>query len=151
LGLKKIDYNNILFFYFLFSLSNNFAYNLRIHLFNLSKNELSNLEYIKQINENYPKLFKFINNETISHRINNKNTTNSEAFQNYFGNNNLVINNYDQQYMSNELKNIINNLNSYYLVSIVVKIKMKQIYQILFIIQIYIIHYLLCLHLLILI
>ena len=113
LGLEKIDYNNILFFYFLFSLSNNSAYNLRIHLVNLSKNELSNLEYIKQINENYPKLFKFINNETVSHRINNKNTTNSEAFQNYFGNNNLVINNYDQQYMSNELKNIINNLNSY--------------------------------------
>ena len=113
LGLEKIDYNNILFFYFLFSLSNNSAYNLRIHLVNLSKNELSNLEYIKKINENYPKLFKFINNETVSHRINNKNTTNSEAFQNYFGNNNLVINNYDQQYMSNELKNIINNLNSY--------------------------------------
>ena len=113
LGFEKIDYNNILFFYFLFSLSNNSAYNLRIHLVNLSKNELSNLEYIKQINENYPKLFKFINNETVSHRINNKNTTNSEAFQNYFGNNNLVINNYDQQYMSNELKNIINNLNSY--------------------------------------
>ena len=97
LGLEKIDYNNILFFYFLFSLSNNSAYNLRIHLVNLSKNELSNLKYIKKINENYPKLFKFINNETISHRINNKNTTNSEAFQNYFGNNNLVINNYDQQ------------------------------------------------------
>ena len=113
LGLEKIDYNNILFFYFLFSLSNNSAYNLRIHLVNLSKNELSNLEYIKNINELYPKLFKFINNETVSHRINNKNTTNSEAFQNYFGNNNLVINNYDQQYMSNELKNIINNLNSY--------------------------------------
>ena len=113
LGLRKIDYNNLLFFYYLFSLSNNPSYNLRIHLINLSKNELSNLEYIKQINENYPKLFKFINNETVSHRINNKNTTNSEAFQNYFGNNNLVINNYDQQYMSNELKNIINNLNSY--------------------------------------
>ena len=113
LGLEKIDYNNLLLFYFLFSLSNNSAYNLRIHLVNLSKNELSNLEYIKKINENYPKLFKFINNETVSHRINNKNTTNSEAFQNYFGNNNLVINNYDQQYMSNELKNIINNLNSY--------------------------------------
>ena len=113
LGLEKIDYNNLLFFYFLFSLSNNSAYNLRIHIVNLSKNELSNLEYIKNINKNYPKLFKFINNETVSHRINNKNTINIEAFQNYFGNNNLVINNYDQQYMSNELKNIINNLNSY--------------------------------------
>ena len=113
LGLEKIDYNNLLFFYFLFSLSNNSVYNLRIHLFNLSKNELSNLEYIKNINESYPKLFKFINNETVSHRINNKNMTNYEAFLNYFGNNNLVINNYDQQYISNELKNIINNLNSY--------------------------------------
>ena len=113
LGLRKIDYNNLLFFYYLFSLSNNPSYNLRIHLINLSKNELSNLEYIKNINENHPKLFKFINNETVSHRINNKNTINSEVFQNYFGNNNLVINNYDQQYMSNELKNIINNLNSF--------------------------------------
>ena len=113
LGLRKVDYNNLLFFYFLFSLSNNFSYNLRIHLVNLSKNELSNLEYIKNINESHPKLFKFINNDTVSHRINNKNMINSEVFQNYFGNNNLVINNYDQQYMSNELKNIINNLNSF--------------------------------------
>ena len=113
LGLTKIDYNNLLFFYFLFSLSNNSSYNLRIHLVNLSKNELSNLEYIKNISENHPKLFQFINNETVSHHINNKNTINSEVFQNYFGNNNLVINNYDQQYMSNKLKNIINNLNSF--------------------------------------
>ena len=113
LGLGKVDYNNLLFFYYLFSLSNNSSYNLRIHLVNLSKNELSNLEYIKNINETHPKLFKFINNETVSHRINNKNSSNSVAFQNYFGNNNLVINNYDLQYMSNELKNIINNLNSY--------------------------------------
>lgn len=113
LGFGKVDYNNLLFFYYLFSLSNNTSYNLRIHLVNLSKNELSNLEYIKNINESHPKLFKFINNETVSHRINNKNYTNSAVFQNYFGNNNLVINNYDQQYMSNELKNIINNLNSY--------------------------------------
>ena len=113
LGLKKIDYNNLLFFYFLFSLSNKSAYNLRIHIVNLSKNELSNLEYIKNINETYPKLFKFINNETVSHHINSKNTTNQATFQNYFGNNNLVINNYDLQYVSNELKNIINNLNSY--------------------------------------
>ena len=43
LGLKKIDYNNLLFFYYLFSLSNNSSYNLRIHIINLSKNELSNL------------------------------------------------------------------------------------------------------------
>ena len=113
LGFQKIDYNNLLFFYFLFSLSNKSSYNLRIHIVNLSKNELSNLEYIKNINETYPKLFKFINNETISHHISNKNNTNPAAFQNYFGNNNLVINNYDSQYISNELKNIINNLNSY--------------------------------------
>ena len=86
---------------------------MRIHLINLSKNELSNLEYIKNINENHPKLFKFINNETVTHRISNKNTLNSQVFQNYFGNNNLVINNYDQPYMSNELKNIINNINSF--------------------------------------
>ena len=113
LGFRKIDYNNLLFFYFLFSLSNKSSYNLRIHLINLSKNELSNLEYIKNINETYPKLFKFINNDSVSHRISNKNNTNSEVFQNYFGNNNLVINNYDKQYMSPEIKNIINNLNSY--------------------------------------
>jgi hypothetical protein len=112
LGLKKIDYNNLLFFYYLFSLSNNSSYNLRIHLINLSKNELSNLEYIRNINEAHPKLFKFIDNETVVHKINNKNATNSEVFRNYFGNNNLVINNYDQQYMMNDLKNIINNLNS---------------------------------------
>ena len=73
LGLKKVDYNNLLFFYYLFSLSNNVAYNLRIHIVNLSKNELSNLESIKRINESYPKMFKFINNETISHRIISKN------------------------------------------------------------------------------
>ena len=113
LGLKKIDYNNLLFFYYLFSLSNNASYNLRIHIVNLSKNELSNLESIKYINSTYPKLFKFINNETVSHRMNQKNSNNSEVFQNYFGNSNLVINNYDNQYMTQELKNIINNLNSY--------------------------------------
>ena len=113
LGLKKVDYNNLLFFYYLFSLSNNAAYNLRIHIVNLSKNELSNLENIKHVNSVYPKLFKFINNETVSHRINQKNSNNSEVFQNYFGNSNLVINNYDNQYMTQELKNIINNLNSY--------------------------------------
>ena len=113
LGLKKIDYNNLLFFYYLFSLSNNASYNLRIHIVNLSKNELSNLESIKYINSTYPKLFKFINNETVSHRMNQKSTNNSEVFQNYFGNSNLVINNYDNQYMTQELKNIINNLNSY--------------------------------------
>ena len=113
LGLKKIDYNNLLFFYYLFSLSNNASYNLRIHIVNLSKNELSNLESIKYINSTYPKLFKFINNETVSHRMNQKSVNNSEAFQNYFGNSNLVINNYDNQYMTQELKNIINNLNSY--------------------------------------
>ena len=113
LGLKKIDYNNLLFFYYLFSLSNNTSYNLRIHIVNLSKNELSNLEGIKYINSTYPKLFKFINNETVSHRMNQKSANNSEVFQNYFGNSNLVINNYDNQYMTQELKNIINNLNSY--------------------------------------
>ena len=113
LGLKKIDYNNLLFFYYLFSLSNNASYNLRIHIVNLSKNELSNLESIKYINFTYPKLFKFINNETVSHRMNQKSANNSEVFQNYFGNSNLVINNYDNQYMTQELKNIINNLNSY--------------------------------------
>ena len=113
LGLKKVDYNNLLFFYYLFSLSNNVAYNLRIHIVNLSKNELSNLESIKRINESYPKMFKFINNETISHRIISKNSNNCEVFQNYLGNSNLVINNYDNQYMTQELKNIINNLNSY--------------------------------------
>ena len=113
LGLKQIDYNNLLFFYYLFSLSNNASYNLRIHIVNLSKNELSNLESIKYINSTYPKLFKFINNETVSHRMNQKSTNNSEVFQNYFGNSNLVINNYDNQYMTQELKNIINNLNSY--------------------------------------
>ena len=113
LGLKKIDYNNLLFFYYLFSLSNNTSYNLRIHIVNLSKNELSNLESIKYINSTYPKLFKFINNETVSHRMNQKSANNSEVFQNYFGNLNLVINNYDNQYMTQELKNIINNLNSY--------------------------------------
>ena len=113
LGLKKIDYNNLLFFYYLFSLSNNTSYNLRIHIVNLSKNELSNLESIKYINSTYPKLFKFINNETVSHRMNQKSANNSEVFQNYFGNSNLVINNYDNQYMTQELKNIINNLNSY--------------------------------------
>ena len=113
LGLKKIDYNNLLFFYYLFSLSNNASYNLRIHIVNLSKNELSNLESIKYINSTYPKLLKFINNETVSHRMNQKSANNSEVFQNYFGNSNLVINNYDNQYMTQELKNIINNLNSY--------------------------------------
>ena len=113
LGLKKIDYNNLLFFYYLFSLSNNASYNLRIHILNLSKNELSNLESIKYINSTNPKLFKFINNETVSHRMNQKSANNSEVFQNYFGNSNLVINNYDNQYMTQELKNIINNLNSY--------------------------------------
>ena len=113
LGLKQIDYNNLLFFYYLFSLSNNASYNLRIHIVNLSKNELSNLESIKYINSTYPKLFKFINNETVSHRMNQKSVNNSEVFQNYFGNSNLVINNYDNQYMTQELKNIINNLNSY--------------------------------------
>ena len=113
LGLKKIDYNNLLFFYYLFSLSNNTSYNLRIHIVNLSKNELSNLESIKYINSTYPNLFKFINNETVSHRMNQKSANNSEVFQNYFGNSNLVINNYDNQYMTQELKNIINNLNSY--------------------------------------
>ena len=113
LGLKKIDYNNLLFFYYLFSLSNNASYNLRIHIVNLSKNELSNLESIKYINSTYPKLFKFINNETVYHRMNQKSANNSEVFQNYFGNSNLVINNYDNQYMTQELKNIINNLNSY--------------------------------------
>ena len=113
LGLKKIDYNNLLFFYYLFSLSNNASYNLRIHIVNLSKNELSNLESIKYINSTYPNLFKFINNETVSHRMNQKSANNSEVFQNYFGNSNLVINNYDNQYMTQELKNIINNLNSY--------------------------------------
>lgn len=113
LGLSKIDYNNLLFFYFLFSLSNNSSYNLRIHLINLSKNELSNLEFIKNINDVHPKLFQFIDNETVVHRINNKNQSNPEVFQNYFGNNNLVINNYDHQYMSNDLKNVINNLNSF--------------------------------------
>ena len=113
LGLKQIDYNNLLFFYYLFSLSNNASYNLRIHIVNLSKNEISNLEGIKYINSTYPKLFKFINNETVSHRMNQKSVNNSEVFQNYFGNSNLVINNYDNQYMTQELKNIINNLNSY--------------------------------------
>ena len=113
LRLKKIDYNNLLFFYYLFSLSNNAAYNLHIHIVNLSKNELSNLESIKRINESFPKFFKFINNETISHRIFPKNSNNSDVFQNYLGNSNLVINNYDNQYMTQELKNIINNLNSY--------------------------------------
>ena len=113
LGLRKIDYNNLLFFYFLFSLSNNSSYCLNIHLVNLSKNELSNLEYIKNINESFPKLFQFIDNDPVSHRINSKNSLNSGVFQNYFGNINLVINNYDQQYMTIELKNIINNLNSY--------------------------------------
>ena len=113
LGLKNVDFNNLLFFYYLFSLSNNISYNLRIHIVNLSKNELSNLESIKRINEKYPKLFKFINNETVSHRINQKNYANNDAFQNYLGDSNLVINNYDNQYISQELKNIINNMNSF--------------------------------------
>ena len=98
---------------YLFSLSNNASYNLHIHIVNLSKNELSCIENIKRINEYYPKLFKFINNETLSHRIFSKNSNNSEVFQNYLANSNLVINNYDNQYMTQELKNIINNLNSY--------------------------------------
>ena len=113
LHFKKVDFNNLLFFYYLFSLSNNISYNLHIHIVNLSKNELSCLESIKRINEYYPNLFKFINNETISHRIISKNGNNSEVFQNYLANSNLVINNYDNQYMTQELKNIINNLNSY--------------------------------------
>ena len=113
LRFKKVDFNNLLFFYYLFSLSNNISYNLHIHIVNLSKNELSCLESIKRINEYYPNLFKFINNETISHRIISKNGNNSEVFQNYLANSNLVINNYDNQYMTQELKNIINNLNSY--------------------------------------
>ena len=113
LGLKKVDYNNLLFFYYLFSLSNNASHNLRIHIVNFSKNDLSNLESIKRVNESFPKLFKFINNETISHRIIPKSSNNSEVFQNYLGNSNLIINNYDNQYMTQELKNIINNLNSY--------------------------------------
>ena len=113
LRFKKVDFNNLLFFYYLFSLSNNISYNLHIHIVNLSKNELSCLESIKRINEYYPNLFKFINNETISHRIISKNGSNSEVFQNYLANSNLVINNYDNQYMTQELKNIINNLNSY--------------------------------------
>ena len=77
LGLKKIDYNNLLFFYYLFSLSNNSSYNLRIHLINLSKNELSNLEYIKNTNKAHPQLFEFIYK--------------SEVFKNDFGYNNLVL------------------------------------------------------------
>ena len=113
LRFKKVDFNNLLFFYYLFSLSNNISYNLHIHIVNLSKNELSCIESIKRINEYYPNLFKFINNETISHRIISKNSSNSEVFQNYLANSNLVINNYDNQYMTQELKNIINNLNSY--------------------------------------
>ena len=113
LRFKKVDFNNLLFFYYLFSLSNNISYNLHIHIVNLSKNELSCLESIKRINEYYPNLFKFINNETISHRIISKNSSNSEVFQNYLANSNLIINNYDNQYMTQELKNIINNLNSY--------------------------------------
>ena len=113
LRFKKVDFNNLLFFYYLFSLSNNISYNLHIHIVNLSKNELSCIESIKRINEYYPNLFKFINNETISHRIISKNGSNSEVFQNYLANSNLVINNYDNQYMTQELKNIINNLNSY--------------------------------------
>ena len=113
LRFKKVDFNNLLFFYYLFSLSNNISYNLHIHIVNLSKNELSCLESIKRLNEYYPNLFKFINNETISHRIISKNGSNSEVFQNYLANSNLVINNYDNQYMTQELKNIINNLNSY--------------------------------------
>ena len=113
LGFKKVDFNNLLFFYYLFSLSNNISYNLHIHIVNLSKNELSCLESIKRLNEYYPNLFKFINNETISHRIFSKNSNNSEVFHNYLANSNLVINNYDNQYMTQELKNIINNLNSY--------------------------------------
>jgi len=113
LRFKNVDFNNLLFFYYLFSLSNNISYNLHIHIVNLSKNELSCIESIKRINEYYPNLFKFINNETISHRIISKNCSNSEVFQNYLANSNLVINNYDNQYMTQELKNIINNLNSY--------------------------------------
>ena len=113
LRFKKVDYNNLLFFYYLFSLSNNPSYNLHIHIVNLSKNELSNLESIKRIYELFPKLFKFINNETISHRTIPKNSNNSDVFQNYLGNSNLVINNYENQYLTQELKNIINNLNSY--------------------------------------
>ena len=112
LGISKIDYNNLLFFYYLFSLSNNIQYNLRIHLTNLSKNELSNLENIKNISEKNPKLFKFIDNEKITHKS-NKTSLNQENFINYFGNNFLVVNNYDLQYLTTELKNITDNLNSY--------------------------------------
>lgn len=51
--LPKIDYNNLLFFYFLFSLSTQpqqtNEYNLKIHFINVSNNELSNVNNIRRI------------------------------------------------------------------------------------------------------
>ena len=101
--IPKIDYCNICFFYYLFSLSeNNSEYNLKIHFINMSKNNLSCLKNIKRLFNLFPNLFKFYSNEIKSPPSKLENDT----FINY-PNSHLIINNFENKNLTPEIKNTI--------------------------------------------
>lgn len=104
--LPKVDYNNILFFYYLFSLSENSdEYNLRIHFINLTKNELSNYQSIRQLSSQFSSLFKLIKNEKISPNQKSQKKPDND-FTNY-PNEHLIIENFDLKNLSQDVKNTV--------------------------------------------
>ena len=114
--LQKIDYLNILLFYYLFSLSQNQEYNLKLQCINLTKNDLSNYSSIQRIQSQFPHLFKVIQNElTLSN--NNQNNKNLNSFKKEneyytnFTNDHLVIMNNENKSSSLEVKNILRIIN----------------------------------------
>ena len=111
--IPKIDYNNILLFYFLFSLSkNNSEYNIKINFIEMScRNEISNLINIKRIFNKYPNLFKYIEYKKNNTIINFNELNNNEFINN--DNNNFIINILDKiekkNYKNSNHPNINNN------------------------------------------
>lgn len=104
--LSKVDYNNLIFLFFLFSLSKNSNKmndnHLRIHMLNLTKNELSNYKHIKRLNALFPMLYSLIGNDSSTDANNYNNTLKNNCFSESkhpsyanYPSNNLIINNYD--------------------------------------------------------
>ena len=113
--IPKIDYNNILLFYFLFSLSrNNSEYNIKINFIEMScRNEISNLNNIKRIFNKFPSLFKYIEYKKNNTIINFNYLNNNDFINN--DNNNFIINNLDKIDKKSNKNNNHSNINNNYI------------------------------------
>ena len=112
--IPKIDYPNLLLFYYLFSLSEKEEQNLKIQIINLTKSELSNVQNIQNLENQFPSMFKVLQNEVIS--FNQKSSSapfrkaENENFVNNY-NSHLVILNNELKSSNLETKNCLKNEN----------------------------------------